>query len=78
MSAPSSCESARAEAERHLAASAARRREVLASMWAPGHSEAGRHDAGASPRPASAAIDDFHDRRQTACALRERFPSRET
>src|SRR5918912_2690476 len=43
-----SAERARAEAERQLAASAARHREVVASMQEPGRPEAGQHVAAKS------------------------------
>src|SRR5919205_1827907 len=45
MIATSSSEGSRAEAERQLAASAARHREVVASMQEPGRPEAGQHIA---------------------------------
>ena len=45
MIATSSSEGSRAEAERQLAASAARHREIVASMQQPGRPEAGQHVA---------------------------------
>src|ERR671938_1656235 len=48
MIATSSSERARAEAERQLAASAARHREVVASMQEPGRPQAGEHVAAKS------------------------------
>ena len=48
MIATSSSEGSRAEAERQLAASAARHREVVASMQEPGRQEAGQHVAAKS------------------------------
>jgi hypothetical protein len=48
MIATSSSEGSRAEAERQLAASAARHREVVASMQEPGRPEAGQHVAAKS------------------------------
>jgi hypothetical protein len=48
MIATSSSESSRAEAERQLAASAARHREIVASMQEPNRPEVGQHVAAKS------------------------------